>query len=84
MIFDIENNQQPLKVEFSLNYGKIVDFYYLKTGQIIIGFSKGHLVKISLLNDDLQEEVDNEKLFINNFVQFIVQENNDKIYAIGD
>lgn len=44
-----------------------MNFFYLKSGEIIIGFSKGYLIKLSLLNDNLSDEVDNEKIFINHF-----------------
>ena len=82
MIQSLESEEKPIQLVFSSNYGRIIDYTYCKNGNIIIAFQKGFLIKLSLLSNDIKEEIDNEKVFQNSLE--IIKFNGEKIFAIGD
>lgn len=84
MLINLLSNESPKKIVFNQNYGKIVDFDYLPNGQIIVAFNKGTIVILSLMNENLTGEDDNERIFSSSLDAMKIDKQLNKIYCFGD
>ncbi|CAD8104509.1 unnamed protein product [Paramecium primaurelia] len=57
-----KNHKMPDEFVFENKYGKIIDYTIFNDGYLVIGFSEGYVVKVSIPIKDNKEDVRNKKL----------------------
>lgn len=63
LLHDLESKQKPIQLMFAQSYGMILDYRILDSGYLIVLFEFGQVSQLSLLNDELSQEINSKKLF---------------------
>lgn len=63
LLHDLESSQKPIQLMFAQSYGRILDYQILDSGYLIVLFEFGQVSQLSLLNDELSQEINSKKLF---------------------
>lgn len=63
LLHNLDSNEKPIQLMFAKNYGRILDYRLFGAGYLIILFEFGHVCLLSLLNEELNTELDSKKLF---------------------
>jgi hypothetical protein len=63
LLHDLESKQKPIQLMFAQSYGTILDYRILNSGYLYVLFEFGQISQLSLLNDELSQEINSKKLF---------------------
>jgi hypothetical protein len=63
LLHDLESYEKPIQLLFAKAYGSILDFRILSSGYLIVIFENGQVSLLSLLNSEINQEINSKKLF---------------------
>ena len=63
LLHDLESKQKPIQLMFAPSYGQILDYKIMCSGYLIVLFEYGQVSQLSLLNNELSQEINSKKLF---------------------
>jgi hypothetical protein len=63
LLHDLESKQKPIQLMFAPSYGQILDYKIMCSGYLIVLFEYGQVSQLSLLNNELSQEINSKKLY---------------------
>lgn len=84
MLYDMEDPDNPVELEFNSRYGEIVDIQLLDEGLIAMGFIKGFIVVASTHPDELGEERHSARFFSERIVTMCYSRELNRLTLFGN
>lgn len=76
--------EDPKDMKFQSRYGKMVNFDWLSSAQVAVGFSTGQVVVLSTEEADFGEEVYSERLHRTSLTDLVVSRSLNRVASCGD
>lgn len=83
-LHNVNSNNKPVLINFSATYGKIVNYYLHNTRTLVIAFQKGNVATFDILNNDINEEINSDRFFINSLDAVSLDKLNGRLIIAGD
>lgn len=70
LLHNVESTQKPIQLMFAESYGRVLDYCVTGAGYLVVLFELGQVSQLSLLNDELSQEINSKKLFSRAVTQY--------------